>query len=446
MQPVMFIVDEETGERYPIIAGGALDVSAYDAVLKEVYEKSIVVLLNSRTKTLNLAKKESGSWEGRQVRYPLNVRRNQGVMYTSENGTLPDAGQQTYIETQIPMRYCHGRIQLSIQVIKHSRSNKGAFKRAMDQEMSGLIRDLANDRNRVIFGTGLGILGLVNGAPSGTTVTVDAPGGVAGSVHGNRFMNIGQNIAFVNPSNGAIRSGGARSVSTIAAAGTSVTINSAADGSVADNDYIVRAAKASSSAIADTAYDKESVGLLALIDDSTYVTTVNNVNRSTYPIFNSVVIPSVGPMSADIIQRGLDVADQLGEAEIKHLISHHSVRRAYITMMDADRRYMGGDLKKPDAGTIAAKQKDLTFGEINWMVDKDAPYSTLFGLDPSSFTRWVEVEGEWADDDGTILLRLVDQDAYEARYRIFDNFSLDRPNSCVRWDGITATVVVAHIN
>ena len=157
------------------------------------------------------------------------------------------------------------------------------------------------------------------------------------------------------------------------------------------------------------------------------------------------MLSSVGPLSADVLQRGLDVADQLGEAQIKHFIAHHSVRRAYLTMVDADRRYIGSDLLSPDAGTKAAKMGDVTFGGIPWQVDKDAPYGMLFGFDPTTATRWVEVEGEWADDDGTILLRLTNADAYEARYRIFENYSLDRPASCVRWDGITSNVVVAHV-
>ena len=425
----------------------SLDISGYDAVLKEVYEKNIVVLLNSKTKTRNMAKKETGSWEGRQVRYPLNVRRNQGVMFTSENGTLPDAGAQVYVEHVIPIRYCHGRIQLSIQVIKHSRSNEGSFKRAMDQEMNGLIRDLGNDLNRVMFGYGKGILGLVNEAtPAGdTTLEMDSPGGVTGSVHGNRFCNVGMNIAFVDPGTGNIR-GAARTITAVNTDGTDVTLSAAPPAGTADNDWIVRAAKPTTTVIGDTSYDKESMGLLGLVDDGDYVSILNGVNRTTYPIFNAINIASVGPLSADILQRGLDVSDQIGEGSPSVFVCHHSVRRAYLTLMDTDRRYMGGDLKSPDAGTKAAKQKSITFGDIPWEVDKDAPYGTLFALDTETLTRWVEVEGEWADDDGTILMRLVDQDAYEARYRIFENFSLDRPSSCVRWDGITSNVVVAHIN
>lgn len=426
----------------------ALDISAYDAALKEVYEKTIIVLLNSRTVTRNRFKKETGSWEGRVVRYPLNVGRNQGTMFTSENGTLPDAGNQTYVEHQVPIRYAHGRIQLSIQVIKHSRSNKGAFKRAMDQEMQGVVRDLSNKLNRVMFGWGLGVVALVNEAtPSGnTTLIVDAPGGVAGATNGARWLQVGMKIHFVNPGTGLLRSGAARNITAVATDGTNVTVDSAPDASVADNDYIVQAAKLSTAALADTSYNKESMGLLGLVDDGDFVTTLHNVNRTTYPIFSSVNIPAVGPLSADILQRGLDVADQVGEGAVQWFACHHSVRRAYLTLTEADRRYSGGDLRTPDAGTAAAKMKDITFGDMPWYVDKDCPYNTLFGIDPMHFTRWSEVEGEWADDDGTILLRLVDVDAYEARYRVFENFSLDRPASCVRWDGITSNIVVAHIN
>jgi hypothetical protein len=107
---------------------------------------------------------------------------------------------------------------------------------------------------------------------------------------------------------------------------------------------------------------------------------------------------------------------------------------------------MSADLMKPDAGTNAAKQKEITFGGIEWIVDKDCVYGTLFGVDKSYFTRFVEKEGEWADDDGTILLRLQDVDAYEARYRMFYNRACDRPATCWRLDGINATVVVVHIN
>lgn len=443
---MLFIVDPETGINYPAIAGGALDVAAFDAVLKEDYEKDIIVLTNSRIKTSELFQDEHGQWEGRYVRYPLSVGRNQGVMFTSEYGSLPDAGQQEHIETHIPMRYCHGRIKLSIQVMTYARSSKGSFARAMDVEMRGLVRDLSNDLNRTMFGFGLGILCEVGSGSATTTLQVKDPGGVTGTTNPARWLQRNMIIAFINPADGAIRAGSARQITAIAANGASVTLNAAIDASVVESDYVVRAAKLSTSTVGNTAYNKEAMGLLGLIDDGTYVNILNNVNRTNYPIFQSYVLSSVGAISADVLQRAIDVVDQIGEGKIEKLIGHYSVRRAYLTLTETDRRYTGGDLKNPDAGTKAAKQQDVTFGDIPWITDKDAIYGTIFGVDKSYFTRWVNKEGEWADDDGTILLRLQDVDAYEGRYRMFFNRSNDRPGSCFRLDGVNATVAVVHIN
>lgn len=425
----------------------ALDLSAFDAVLKNDYEKTVIQLLNPKIRTLKLFSKETGTWEGRRVEYPLNLSRNQGTMFTSENGTLPAAGAQGYASHQIPIRYCHGRIQLSIQVIKASRSSKGAFKRAMDQELRGLIRDLATDRNRVMFGSGDGVLALVDDStPSGSaTVTVDAPGGFVGDVNGTRFLQPGMIVAFLNPTGPALRTAPIRTVSSITN-GTTVVFNAAPDASVADSDLIVRAATTGVTVIGDTASEKEAMGLMGLVDDGTQVSTLHNISRTTYPIFQSYVISSVGALSADIIQRGIDVADQKGEGEVDYLICHHSVRRAYLALMEADRRYIGASLRSPNVGTMAAKLGDVKYDDIPMIVDKDCPYGTMFGVDAATFTRWVEVEGEWADDDGTVLLRVLNQDAYEARYRIFDNFSCDRPASSFRLDGITATVVAVHVD
>ena len=120
-------------------------------------------------------------------------------------------------------------------------------------------------------------------------------------------------------------------------------------------------------------------------------------------------------------------------------------------MMEGDRRYTSGDLSKPDAGTVAAKRGTLAFGGIPIMEEKYCPYGTVFGVDSSGFSRYVEVAGEWADEDGAVLSRVGPgttsaQDAFEAFYRIWDNFQNDYPARCFRLDVVTATVVVAHID
>ena len=430
------------------------DTSTYDEVLKTVYEGGIRELIPTKVRLYNLfQEKDARDWGGRYVEFPIAVGRNQGSGWGSELGQLPAAGSDQFATVRIPMRYQYGRIKLSSQVMKASRGSKASFAPAMEQAMDRLIRAMTHEMGRAICYDGRGVLALVNGDPGTTsTVTVDSPGGVAGTVNGARFINPGQRVSFVNPATGALRASAVEDVITVPAAGTTFTTGTAVAAAVADNDYVVKyhGAQTDTGNVADTSYAKESMGILGLIDDGTYVATLHGVNRTTYPLFQSTVIGSVGALSADVIQRGIDLADQRGDGDIDRLIMHHSVRRAYIAMTDADRRYTGGDLSRPDAGTVAARKRMLTFGGIEIMEEKYAPYGMIFGLDSSTCSRYVEVAGEWMDEDGAVLSRVgsgtTAEDSFEAVYRVWQNFHIEKPNTCFRLDGVTATVVVAHID
>jgi len=425
------------------------DTANYDNALKTVWEGGIREMIPTKVKTLKIFEdKDAKPWGGRGVEFPSRVGRNHGSGYGAEMGALPAAGRQQYVPTRIPMRYFYGRVQFSAQVMKASEGPRNAFAPVMDQEMDGIIRDMSAERGRVIFGDGRGILALVNGTSTTATVTVDSPGGIAGATNGARFINPGQILATITPATGALVSSSGMTVQSVPAAGTTFTRNDTT--SIADNEYIVKAMNAAVTDVSDTSYNKEGMGLLGHVDDGTYVATYHGVNRTTYPIAQSTVISSVGALSADVVQRGIDLADQRGDGDITRLICHHSVRRALIAVTNDARRYMGGDLSNPDAGTRAAKRRTITFGGIEVLEDKYAPYSMIFGVDESGFHRYVEDPGGWMNEDGSILQRLgtgsTMQDAFEGVYRIWDNFHSEKPNSCFRLDGITATVVVAHLD
>jgi hypothetical protein len=349
------------------------------------------------------------------------------------------------------MRYQYGRIVLSAQVMKASEGAKNAFASAMEQEMQGLIKDMTSQRGRAIMSDGRGIQCLAGATPTAsTTVSVSSPGGVSGATNGARFINPGDVVGFVNPTTGVLRASN-RTVQSVAAAGSSIVIDAVAAGGAAELDYMVKVMQTGSTDVSDSSFQKEIMGLMGMVDDGTNVPTLHNVNRTAFPIYQSNVIGSVGALSADVLQRGIDLCDERGEGDVTRLIMHHSVRRSYLQMMEGDRRYISGDLSKPNAGTVAAKQGSLSFGAIPIMEEKYCPYGTVFGVDESGFSRYVEVSGEWADEDGAVLSRVGPgttsaQDAFEAFYRIWDNFQNDYPSRSFRLDGVTANITVAHID
>ena len=389
------------------------------------------------------------SWGGNFVEYEAHVGGNEGFGWSAEDGAIPSAGRQSYVDVRIGMRYSYGRGRITKQVMQASSTNKFAAQKALDSEMQGLIKNMAKGEARTIFGDGRGIVAFVNGTgSSSTTQTLDNPGGWTNTTNGARFANRGAILATVNPATGALRASTATTVTNYAAAGTTITVSPAVTWT--DNDYVVRAANTSVTDVSDTSYGKEAMGLAGLVDDGTNVATLHNVNRVSYPIYASTVIGSVGPMSADVLQRGSDVVSARGGGETSDLIMTRDTRRAIIAMTDAERRYTGADLSAPDAGTKAMKQGRMTFGAIPIMVDDFAPYDVIFGIDRSGLKRYTAIDGEWMQDDGNIMKQIGTEntlrDSYEFVYRIWHNFANDFPARCFRLDGITTSKVVVHVD
>ena len=119
-------------------------ISAWDAVLKEYYEGSVVSQIENKTRLLkSFGEQDAPTVDGRRVVFPLHIGRNSGVMSSVEGATLPTAGQQRFVDIHIPLRKTVGRITITKDVIDASKSNRGSFKRAMATEMDGLVRDIA---------------------------------------------------------------------------------------------------------------------------------------------------------------------------------------------------------------------------------------------------------------------------------------------------------------
>ena len=429
------------------------DLGTIDAALKDDYGPAIETQLVNEFDLMNMWDSVPlENFDGRNAVYPAHLNRNRGVLATGEGGTLPTAGNQTLEQVRIPIRYVYGRIQLTGQAIKLSRTNPGSFARAMRLEMDGLVNDLRMQFEFYLGHDGRGIRCLTNGDPgAGTVVTVDTPGAVAANgvvtaTHGNRYLNVDDRVVFINPLTGALRAGGTRRISAIAEGGTTFTMTAGADASVDTNDWVVRAGGDDAAiAIENTEFNHPPHGFLAAIDDGTYVQVYHGISRATQALWRASVIANVGALSLDVIQRGLDVAAQVGGGTINRLVCHQSVRRAYMTLLEADRRYMGGDLRNPDGGTKAAKQDRLAFGGIPIHTATQLPYETMFGCDLSTLERYEAVAGEWIYEDGAVLSRVLNQDAFEATYRCFKNFHCVRANKNVRWDGIDTTIAIAHI-
>jgi len=282
---------------------------------------------------------------------------------------------------------------------------------------------------------------------TGTDVDVDSPANIPGANFGNRFIQKDMFIGAVNPATGQLRAGISQ-VSAVNSDGTDFTAAAAVDTAWADNDYLVQAANGSVTSVLDTSYEAAFWGLPALIDDGTNRDNYFGISRTDAPSLKSYVVASAGAFSLDLAQRTADVVNQKLGGEVDTMVMHASVRREYIKLLAADRRYSGADLKRPDGGTVAMKQGDLTLGEVTIKTIRSIGLAQVYFLDTkrSNFKRYVAEDGKFEDRDGSIWQRDGSgnsaRHAFEAWWYSWKQFFCGNPGFNARWDGVTGQTLV----
>ena len=426
------------------------DKQALDAIFKEVFEEGVAEGVNNKNPLRDLIKTERVPFRGREIVRLAHTSRNISPMFVGEDSAFADAGQQGYSRMFVDQRKLMSRLRMTWEVMQDSTSSEGAFISARKSEMQYLIDDMARRDEYALNSEGRGVLAIGNsGTYNTTTLTVKGPGGITNANFGNRFLSTGMYIGAVDPSTGNLRTS-IRKVTAVSNGGTTATLDASTQTGWADNDYIVQAANSAVTDIMDTSYEHAWWGVMALVDDGTYRASYYGLDRTTLPAYSSYVTASTGALSTDVIQRVSDVVDQKLNGKINQMLAHHSTRRLIIQLTDADRRYMGASLLKPEPGTAAFKQGDIPFGDVPVRALRDFPLDVLMFLDLSNagFREYVSEPGKWVDEDGSVLWRVgtgtSGRDAFEAWYRMRKQYFLEYPAFCARLDGITGQSLVVQ--
>jgi hypothetical protein len=411
--------------------------------MRNIYQDDIRMQLNDLNLFRKVRKKQRDELklEGNGFIVALHSGRNYaGVMATGESGLLGSAGQQSVDQLSIPFRDIKGRFGITLEVIEAAASSKAAAVPALEFERNRLVEDIERQSNRQFWGSGAGTLAVVQATATSTTQTLKNPGGVAGTVNPARFVQPGMVVADLT---GATLNQVATVSSVNQSAGT-IVISASQTWTI--NDTI--ALGSTDGTNNNSSNGIEMMGVNGIVDSSTYLSTIFGLARSTKPFFQSGVVTGAGALSEDFLYRQIHDRWVVSGKRISDFYTGPDVVREYIKLTQPDRRYMGGDLKSPDAGVTNAAVSDsnesgLTFCGIPLTVDKDAPYGSLFGLVLDHLFVAYLNEGQWEDFGGSTgqVLRFVSNKTnYEGVFYRFLNMYSDRGNVHFRVDGITTTV------
>jgi hypothetical protein len=380
-------------------------LATVDAILKEVYGPRIEEQLQDEVVALKRIERTSdGLVEtpgGKYVNFPIRVKRNHGIGYRDEEGTLPDAGRQGYTEAIVPLRYGYGRVRLTGQLIKLAEKNAQAFASAMDREMDGLKNDILKDQNRIVYGPQTGEVAVVESDAASSFVAVSI-----------QYLEVGMIIDVVTPATG-VKTLSNRVITAIAESTRTVTY-SGADGTTVANDIVVRVGN----------FMKEPNGFRNIVDDGT---VLHNVDPDEEPQWKSRVLGNSGVNRA--LSEGLmiQMADEIRRkgGKVSAIFTSLGVRRSYFNLLVQQRRYT--DTKEYAGGFTGLA---FNYGtEVPVVEDVDAPSSRMWFVQESHFFMLQSQDWHWADEDGTTLKWVRDLDAFEAVIRKYHELGTNRRNA-----------------
>ncbi|MEK6650402.1 MAG: phage major capsid protein [Bacteroidota bacterium] len=418
-------------------------LTTFDAVLKEYYgAEDFTSLMNDKVRLVSkIESMPKKVWEGRRIRFPVQTNRNWGGGFSS-NDVLAQARNVETVESQVTAAFIRGRIQLSGTVMKASRSTLGSFAKVAGVEIEGMNKTLLQIMNRALWGDGTGKLAEIS-ASNATTFTCRTTGG--SGLNGNAgARHIRRDMLLVLQDGATVKADTLR-VSAVNYTTGVVTV-SAGDPSTAaagDSVYMLMASGTSSR-------NAEIMGIAGINDDGTYVGTLQNINRTTYPIWKSNLLGNSGTLrnlSLDLIQQGIDLSDLSNGEEIDGYWCHHSVRAEAAKLLVADHYYV--DTKDQGKGIKESlAEKDLattvTYNGKPVIVEKDCPYYTIFGIPYNKLKLAPLSSWEWADDDGAVLSRVSGNDAFEAYRRWYGNLYTSDPHGMFVIRDVNATVSTAY--
>lgn len=384
------------------------------AILKNWYAGPIVSQFNDEIPLYREMEKGKEKFNGPQVIRPIKVRRNPGIGATSDGGNLPAIGQQTTQQAQIQAKFNYLRFGITGPMIKASQGDKGAFVSAMELEMSEGMIDLKQDINRQLMWNGNSSLGLVAAnVVASNAVTIN---GRTTGENGNKYLDVGIVVDFVDGTTGVVKASALSITAITGTATATLTLSGAV--TVNANDLIIRTGT----------NGNEVQGIQYALDGGT--TTIYNINRSTYPVFQGNVLSNnSNALSLNFMKQGWNQGKQRGGAKYDLVLGDFDSERFYEKLLIADKRYTG---KVKGDGTFSEKDENyLEYAGLPFVADKDMSAPNIAFLDTKQWKKYVLAELEWADETGTYLIAQTSADAFEARLRLFFNLFPEKPSAQV---------------
>ncbi len=384
-----------------------------DKALKSVYLGVLTNQFNLNTNPLFAKIKKSSTYvTGKEVIKTAPIGINGGIGAGSEDGVLPTASGNNYVQMKQTLKNLYGTIEISDKAVRASQNDAGAFVNLLNAEMEGLIKASTFNFSRMLMGNGSGKLAEIQSGSANVCVVDEIYNLMEGMIidiydSANEQISStykGVKIVAIDRNN--------KKVTFDAQVGT---ISDLTDGGY----YLV----------VQNSLRQEIFGLDGIFDTTNF-TNIYSLPRSTNSWLNPVIKNSVGDISDAVIQEGIDKVEEYYGGAIDFITCSSDVKRKYQT-------YLASLSRNIDVLNLEGGFKAISYAGVPVMSDRFMKSGTMYLLNSNSFTLHQLCDWEWLEgDDGSILKQKPGYPCYSATLVKYAELMCEQPCNQVKLAGI----------
>ena len=380
--------------------------------LKTVYLGVVANQLNDNANPLlaRIKKTSKDVW-GKEIRKLAPYGINGGVGAGSEDGELPTASGNGYVQFVADLKNLYGKIDISDKAVRASANNIGAFVNLLSDEMEGLVKASSFNLGRMLYGDGTGALATVSSHDViNKEMTCDK---VNNLIEGmlidvfNENVQINANplkIVYVDRVNKKIKYTGK----------DIITIN---------NGYKI---------YVQGSKDSEITGLGKIFD--TTATSIYGVSKTDYPWLSPYVNTTSKEISDIVIQEVIDFLDDNSDSKINFITCSSKVRRAY-------QEYLGAYRRNIEIASLDGGYKTITHNGIPVVADRFVDDDTMYLLNTDDFVLHQLCDWKWLEgENGQILRQNPGYPTYSATLVKYAELICDKPCGQAKISGIKSSI------
>ncbi len=380
-----------------------ITLSEAENALKNIYLGTMSNLLNTTANPL-LAKIEQTQADvyGNEIRTAVRWGINGGVGAGDEDGDLPVASGNKYLQFTSTLKNLYGQISISDKAIRAGREGMGAFTDLLNAEITGLMEASKFNLARMLYGDGTGFLTSITAVTDGVLTVQDTNNLIEGML-----VDVYSTSAGVDKV--------AAKIVSIDRTDKKVTLSVAPTVTVG---YLYN----------QGSKNKEITGIKSI-----FATGGNlyGVPRSSIASLLPYTKSSTGTLDDVKIQEVIDRVENFANCTVDFIAMSQIAKYSYLDFLSSYKRNV--DYMTTDTGF-----KAISFGGVPMVFERFVDSGTVYVMDTSTLKlhqlcdwRFLETE------NGNILRQAQDKPVYTATLVKYCDLICAKPNGLARLTGVT---------